>query len=49
VEGVPALCTAETYRLALQQGYAPGAARLQQRHARAVAGVDGPLDLVAFG
>ena len=30
-EGVAALCTAESYRLALQQGYV-AAARLEQRH-----------------
>ncbi|MGH6916456.1 MAG: adenylate/guanylate cyclase domain-containing protein [Geminicoccaceae bacterium] len=47
-EGVAALCTAESYRLALRQGYAAGDARLEQRQARTVAGVDGPLDLVAF-
>ncbi|MEM7021294.1 MAG: adenylate/guanylate cyclase domain-containing protein [Pseudomonadota bacterium] len=47
-EGVPALCTAETYRLALQQGYAPGTSRLEQRPARAVEGVEGSLDLVAL-
>src|ERR687892_600090 len=47
VEGVAALCTAETRRLALQQGYV-AAARLEQRDARAVAGLDRPLDLVAF-
>jgi adenylate cyclase len=49
IEGVPALCTAETYRLAQRQGYVPGAAPVEQRHGRTVAGVDGPLDLVAFG
>jgi adenylate cyclase len=48
VEGVAALCTAESYRLALRQGYRAGAARTEQRHGRAVAGVDGPVDLVAF-
>jgi adenylate cyclase len=47
VEGVAALCTAETCRLALQQGYA-AAARLEQCPARTVAGVDRPLDLVAL-
>jgi adenylate cyclase len=47
VESVSALCTAESYRLALRQGY-DGGARLEQRQGRTVAGVDGPLDLVAF-
>jgi adenylate cyclase len=47
-EGVAALCTAETYRLALQQGCAPDAAA-EQRPGRAIAGVEGPVDLVAFG
>jgi adenylate cyclase len=48
VEGVPALCTAEAYRLALQQGYVSGAIAVERRHGRTVVGVDGPLDLVAF-
>jgi adenylate cyclase len=48
VEGVAALCTAESFRLALRQGYAAGAARTAQRHGCTVAGVGGPLDLVAF-
>jgi adenylate cyclase len=48
VEGAAALCTADSYRLALRQGYAPKAARLEQRHGRVVAGVDLPVDLVAF-
>jgi adenylate cyclase len=47
IEGVAALCTAEAWRLALQQGYA-AIARLEQRPARAVAGIDRPLDLVAL-
>ena len=47
VEGVATLCTAESYRLALQQGYV-AAARLEQRDARAVAGIERPLDLVAL-
>jgi adenylate cyclase len=47
-EGVAALCTAETYRLALQQGCAPDVA-VEQRPGRAIAGVEGPVDLVAFG
>ena len=47
-EGVAALCTAAAYRLALQQGYAPGTAPAEQRAGRAIAGVDRPVDLVAF-
>jgi adenylate cyclase len=47
-ERVAALCTAEAYQLALQQGYAPGAAAVEQRPGRVIAGVDGPIDLVAF-
>jgi adenylate cyclase len=47
VEGVAALCTAETCRLALEQGH-PAAARLERRDARMVAGIDRPLDLVAL-
>jgi adenylate cyclase len=48
-EGVAALCTAEAYQLALQQGYVPGAAVVEQRPGRVIAGVGGPIDLVAFG
>jgi adenylate cyclase len=48
VEGVAALCTAESYRLARRQGYAPRAVRPEERDARVVAGVDLPVDLVAF-
>jgi adenylate cyclase len=48
-ERVAALCTAEAYRLALRQGYVPGAAAVDQRPSRAIAGVDRPIDLVAFG
>jgi adenylate cyclase len=47
-EGVAALCTAEGYRLALQQGYAAGDLRPESRPDRTVAGIDRPLDLVAF-
>jgi adenylate cyclase len=47
VEDVAALCTAEACRLAQQQGYA-AVARLEQRDARTVAGIDRPLDLVAL-
>jgi adenylate cyclase len=47
-EGVAALCTAESYRLALQQGYAAGDLRPESRPDRTVAGIDRPLDLVAF-
>ena len=48
VEGVAALCTVEAYGLALRQGYAPGAARVEQRQGRTVAGLEGPLDLVTL-
>jgi adenylate cyclase len=48
IERVPALCTAATHQLAVQQGYAPGSPVLEQRQGRVVAGVDGTLDLVAF-
>jgi adenylate cyclase len=48
IERVRALCTAETYRLAVQQGYLPGPSVVEQRQGRAIAGVDGTLDLVAF-
>jgi adenylate cyclase len=48
VEKVPALCTAGTYKLALQQGYVPGVASVEERQGRTVAGIDEPLDLVAF-
>jgi adenylate cyclase len=47
-EAVAALCPAESYQLALRQGYVPGGTPLEQRQARTVAGVDGTLDLVAF-
>jgi adenylate cyclase len=47
VEGVAALCTVEAYRLALRQGYV-AARRLEHRQGRTVAGIKGPLDLVAF-
>jgi adenylate cyclase len=47
-EAVAALCTAETYQLALQQGYEPGRARVEQRPGRTIAGVDRQIDLVAF-
>ena len=47
VEAVAALCTAATLALSLQQGFV-AAVRLEQREARAVAGVEGPLDLVAL-
>jgi len=46
-ERVVALSTAETYQLAVQQGYVPGGA-IEERPARTVAGVDRPVDLVAF-
>jgi adenylate cyclase len=47
VEGVSALCTAESHRLALAQGYV-SAARLEHRQGRLVAGLERPLDLVAL-
>lgn len=47
-ERVRALCTTETYQLALQQGYAPASAQREQRRACAIAGVDAPLDLVTL-
>ena len=40
------LCTAETYRLAQSQGYAPRTAP-EPRSGRLVAGIDQPLDLMA--
>ncbi len=43
-----ALCTAEAYQLALQQGYIPGTAAVEQRPRRVIAGVGGSIDLVAF-
>ena len=46
-EQVRALCTAETYRHALAQGYAPPAVH-QRRDRRPVVGVDRPLDLVVL-
>ncbi len=48
VEGVAALCTAESHRLALAQGFVP-TARLAQRQGCTVAGLERPLDLVALG
>jgi adenylate cyclase len=45
VEGVRALCAAETYRLACRQGYVPSAPH-RPLPGRDVAGVAQPLDLV---
>ena len=45
-ERVRGLCTAETYRLAQSQGYAPRTAP-EPRSGRPVAGIDQPLDLMA--
>ena len=47
VEGCVALCPAETWRLAVRQGYGAGA-RPDERKACSVAGLDRPLDLVAL-
>ncbi|MGH6953953.1 MAG: adenylate/guanylate cyclase domain-containing protein, partial [Alphaproteobacteria bacterium] len=47
VERVRALATAEAYKLALGQGYRPPAPR-DELVARAVAGVDKPIDLVVL-
>ena len=41
VEGVAALCTAESYRIGAAPGLRGGTARLEQRQGRTVAGVDG--------
>lgn len=46
-ERVRGLCTAETYRLAQSQGYAPRTAP-EPRSGRPVAGIDQPLDLMAL-
>jgi adenylate cyclase len=46
-EGSAALTDAATFALAEAQGYRP-AARVERRAGRAVAGVEGPLDLVVL-
>lgn len=47
VEGVGALTTAAAYRLALEQGFAPGSA-LRKLGARRIAGLTAPVDLIAL-
>ncbi|MEM7041272.1 MAG: adenylate/guanylate cyclase domain-containing protein [Pseudomonadota bacterium] len=47
-EGVPALCTADAYDQALQQGYRPPIDR-ERRTQRMVEGVAVPVDLVVLG